>query len=64
VLFSKFANISEQIPSLCLEPLVSPKKNNRGKYWVRHFVIFSLQNARGGFADIVLLCGWQDGVCV
>jgi len=41
---------------------VSPKQNNGGKYWVRHFVKFSLQNARGGFADIVLLCGGQGGV--
>jgi len=41
---------------------VSPKQNNGGKYWVGHFVNFSVQNARGGFADIVLLCGWQYGV--
>jgi len=41
---------------------VSPKQKNGGKYRVRHFVIFSVQNACGGFADIVLLCDGQGGV--
>jgi len=41
---------------------VSPKQKNGGKYCGGHFVIFSVQNARGGFADIVLLRGGQGGV--
>jgi hypothetical protein len=41
---------------------VSPKQNNGDKYWVGHFVNFSIQNACVGFADIVLLCGGQGGV--
>jgi len=41
------------------------RQENCGKYWVGHFVIFSVQNACGGICCNFLVCGWQCGVlCV
>ena len=39
------------------------KKRIWWQIWVGHFVIFSVQNARGGICRHFLLCGWQGGVC-
>jgi len=39
------------------------KQENCGKYWVGHFVIFSVQNACGGICCNFLVRGLQYGVC-